>query len=223
MDALRVPVEKVLKKKTIFEVSDLRVQNGWAFLSGVPRQPGGRPMDYRGTVYAERGDAFDDNISALLRKTPNGRWRVVTYSIGNTDVPWVDWHREYGAPPSVLGLRVYEPARGERKAILAALRAPVQRELRGRSVVFNVTHFQTRDGWAFLTARPQQPNGRPMNYRGTKWQAAINNGVFSQSVSALLRKQPNGRWRVVTYNIGATDVVYAGWPRRYRAPRDIFP
>ncbi len=51
LEALRAPVQKGLKKKVVFKVDHLKLQNGWAFLRGVPQQPGGKPMDYRGTPY----------------------------------------------------------------------------------------------------------------------------------------------------------------------------
>ena len=109
MNALRAPVEQQLKRKVIFKVDELRVKDGWAFLRGVPQQPGGKAMDYRGTPYdeARKAGAFDDWICALLRKQGSGskaRWRVVTYQIGATDVPYDGWDREYKAPSSIFGI-----------------------------------------------------------------------------------------------------------------------
>jgi hypothetical protein len=104
LDALRVPVERELKRPTVFKVDHLKVQNGWAFLRGVPQRPGGKPMDYRGTPYqqAKADGVFDDWICALLRKRPGGRWRVVTYVIGATDVAYEGWDRRYKAPPAIF-------------------------------------------------------------------------------------------------------------------------
>src|SRR5262245_22461962 len=56
MDALRVPVEKELKKKVVFKVDHLKVLKDWAFLRGVPQQPNGKPMDYKGTAHQEAID-----------------------------------------------------------------------------------------------------------------------------------------------------------------------
>ncbi len=36
-----------------------------------------------------------------------------------------------------------------------------------RPVVFKVDHLRVRGEWAFLTAVPQQPNGKPIDYCGT--------------------------------------------------------
>ena len=105
LDALRVPVEKRLKRKVVFKVDELKVLGGWAFVRGVPQQPGGRPMDYSGTPYQQqvRDGAFDDGFSALLRSRA-GKWTVVTYNIGATDVVWSDWSEKHKAPPELFGL-----------------------------------------------------------------------------------------------------------------------
>jgi hypothetical protein len=105
MDALRIPIQKQLNQKVIFKIDHLKVQNGWAFLTGKPRQPGGSPIDYRGTPYQEAIDAgvFDDGVCALLR-LKDGRWRVVTFTLGATDVPWVEWDKKYKAPPALFKL-----------------------------------------------------------------------------------------------------------------------
>ena len=103
IDALRAPVERELKKKAVFKVEHLRVLGDWAFLRGVPQQPGGGAMSYSGTAYQSAIDAgaFDDGIVALLRRR-GGKWRVVKYVIGATDVPYVEWDKEYKAPPAIF-------------------------------------------------------------------------------------------------------------------------
>lgn len=107
-----------------------------------------------------------------------------------------------------------------RRAILNTLRIGVQKELK-RPVQFKVDHLKVQNGWAFLRGVPQQPDGKPMNYKGTSYQEAIKLGVFDDWICALLRKQ-RGKWRVVTYAIGATDVAYDGWDKQYQAPPSIF-
>lgn len=104
VDALRAPVERELKKKAVFKIEHLRVQGDWAFLRGVPRQPGGGAMNYRGTGYQGAIDAgaFDDGIVALLQRRRGGKWRVVRYVIGATDVPYVEWDKEFKAPSAIF-------------------------------------------------------------------------------------------------------------------------
>jgi hypothetical protein len=102
-DALRAPVEKRLKQPVIFKIDHLKVQNNWAFLNGRPQKSDGSAIDYTNTVYQDAVDsgAFDDGIVALLRKV-NGKWTVVQYVIGATDVPYVDWDKKYRAPKGIF-------------------------------------------------------------------------------------------------------------------------
>jgi hypothetical protein len=103
LNTLRVPVERELRQKIVFNLDHLRVVGNWAFLGGDPQSPSGGQPNYRGTKYqrARDADMFDDNIFALLRKT-GGKWRVVTYAIGCTDVCYADWWRRYRAPKAVF-------------------------------------------------------------------------------------------------------------------------
>src|SRR5437868_3132235 len=41
LNALRVPVERELKQKIVFQVEDFNVQGNWAFLGGAPQTGGG--------------------------------------------------------------------------------------------------------------------------------------------------------------------------------------
>ena len=102
-DALRVPVGQRLKQEVVFKLDHLKVQHGWAFLLGTPRQPDGGPVDYRNTIYAEaqKAGAFDDGVMALLHKV-RGQWRVVQYVIGATDVAYIGWDRKFRAPSAIF-------------------------------------------------------------------------------------------------------------------------
>ena len=103
LDALRIPVRAELKKDVIFKVDRLKVQGDWAFLGGVPLQPDGSAMDYKGTIHMEaiKEGAFDGGIFALLHKR-DGKWKTVRFIIGATDVPYVDWSQEFKAPEEIF-------------------------------------------------------------------------------------------------------------------------
>jgi hypothetical protein len=118
---------------------------------------------------------------------------------------------------------VYTPEKcsAERKAILDALRVPVERDLK-QKVVFAADNFNVLGNWAFIGGSPQTPEGGQPDYRGTKYQQAKDAGMFDSNLFAVLKKTA-GRWKVVTYAIGCTDVCYADWWRRYKAPKAIFP
>lgn len=116
----------------------------------------------------------------------------------------------------------HTPAPGsvERKAVADALRTPVERELR-QKVIFKIDHLKASGDWAFLRGVPQRPGGGKVDYSITPYQQRIEDGVFDDWICALLRKRA-GKWQVVKYVIGATDVVYEGWDEEYKAPSAIF-
>jgi hypothetical protein len=118
---------------------------------------------------------------------------------------------------------VYTPAKDspERKAVLDALRVPVERDLK-KKTTFAIDHFKIQGSWAFLYGKPRKADGSRMDYRGTKYQAAVNEGMFDDNFFALLRKT-GGKWKVATFAIGCTDVCYATWWRDHKAPKTIFP
>lgn len=121
----------------------------------------------------------------------------------------------------VSSQQVYTPDKGspERKAILDALRVPVERELKQR-IVFVTDNFKIKGNWAFVSGRPTTPSGGKPNLKGTKFEGAED--MFDNNFFGLLKKT-NRKWKVVTHALGCTDVCYADWWRRYRAPKAIFP
>jgi len=105
-EALRPAIERDLEQKVVFKVDHLAVQNGWAFYYGEPQQPGGKPIDYRRGRYRDRLEqgALDAQMAALLRQQ-KGKWRVIQYAVGPTDVAWADWDKQFGAPPAIFKMK----------------------------------------------------------------------------------------------------------------------
>ena len=126
------------------------------------------------------------------------------------------------AMPS-FGQGVYTPEKGsaERKAILDALRVPVERELK-QPIVFVTDNFKVQGAWSFVSGTPLAQGGGAPNYKGTKYAEAQKQGFFDNNFFALLKKTA-GKWKVMTYAIGCTDVCYTEWWRQYKAPKAIFP
>lgn len=97
MDALRIPVKRELKKPVIFGDVQLRVKGNWAVVNTAnPLNPDGSEFSYRGSTsnYAKcvnRGgdDCGDPQYSAVLKKT-GGKWKVLKYGSGATDV-WIGY------------------------------------------------------------------------------------------------------------------------------------
>ena len=124
---------------------------------------------------------------------------------------------------AAFGQIVSTPEKGsaERKAILDALRIPVEKELK-QKIVFAAEHFNVSGNWAFIGGQPQNASGGQPDYHRTPYQKAKDADMFDNNFFALL-KRTAGKWKIVTYRIGCTDVCYADWWRRYRAAKAIFP
>jgi hypothetical protein len=103
-----------------------------------------------------------------------------------------------------LALAAAAPAPVERKAVLNALRPAVEAKL-GSDVEFVVQVIRVEDGWAFVMADPQRKGGKPIDGRRVFGEDFDN--MDGLRVDAVLQRK-NGRWKVVDYGIGATDVWY---------------
>lgn len=119
--------------------------------------------------------------------------------------------------------KVYKLEKGlaERTAVLNALRVPVEKELK-QKIQFVVNDLNSNGTWAFLGGEPQNMKGGKPNYKGTPYQEAIKASMFDNNIFALLKKT-GGKWKVITYQIGCTDVCYANWWKEYKAPKGNFP
>jgi hypothetical protein len=125
------------------------------------------------------------------------------------------------ATTATFSQSAYTPDKGspERKAILDALRVPVERDLK-QKIVFVTDDLKVQGIWAFVSGRPTKPDGSSPNLAGTEWADAED--LFDNNFFGLLRKS-GGKWRVVTHALGCTDVCYLDWWSRYKAPKAIFP
>ncbi len=103
-----------------------------------------------------------------------------------------------------LALAAAAPTQVERKAVLNALRPAVESKL-GRSVEFVVQVIRVENGWAFVMADPQRKDGKPID--GHRIFGEDFENMDGLRVDAVLQLE-GGRWTVVDYGIGATDVWY---------------
>ena len=114
---------------------------------------------------------------------------------------------------ALLALTAPGPATSQRKAVLDALRPPVEKKL-GPDVEFMVALLRVEDDWAFVIADPQRKGGKPID--GWKIFGEDFGNMDGLRVDAVLHKR-NGRWLVADYAIGATDVWYCDvGPRRLK-------
>ena len=104
LDALRAPVADELNQPVQFMVDTLRVQGDWAFYAGTVQRPDGRPIDFARAGFAERiaEGMFDGPGTYGLMHRVGGRWTVTVHVIGPTDVAYLGWSDEYGAPASLF-------------------------------------------------------------------------------------------------------------------------
>ena len=142
----------------------------------------------------------------MLKKTIFGLFLIAAFCVSNA-----------------LTQSVYTPEKGsaERTAIFNTLRVPVEKNLK-QKVQFVAQTLNVQGNWAFIFGDLQNSAGGEPNYKGTEYQESIDAGMFDSNFQALLRKQ-NGKWRVVKYQIGCTDVCWIPWVEEFKAPKAIFP
>jgi len=113
---------------------------------------------------------------------------------------------------AMLALCAAAPASSQRKAVLEALRPAVEAKI-GPSVEFVVQVLRAEDGWAFVIADPRRKGGKTID--GNRYFDDFDN-MDGLRVDAVLQLK-SGRWRVVGFAIGATDVWYCEvGPRRLK-------
>lgn len=107
---------------------------------------------------------------------------------------------------------VHTPKTGstERKAILDALRKPVQKRV-GQKVIFVVNHLRVKDGWAFFAGSARKANNKDI---GEKY-------LWGET-SALLRRSGKS-WTVLHWGFATDTSIMEECKSKYpRAPRAIF-
>ena len=103
----------------------------------------------------------------------------------------------------------------QRKAILDALRVPIERDLK-QPVIFAVQKYAVIGDWAFVMATPKRPDGGEI-----AWARTVCRGDVSHLVGGLMKRE-DGRWIVRDFALCPTDVAWDGWPEQYGAPRALF-
>lgn len=88
-----------------FVVRRLAVSGQWAFGDVALQRPGGTPIDWTRTKFADalKQDMFNTENSFFLLRNANGRWSVAEIVVGPTDVAWDWWRQQYGIPAALFG------------------------------------------------------------------------------------------------------------------------
>lgn len=108
----------------------------------------------------------------------------------------------------------------ERKAILDAVRASVERTL-GIKVVFVVDRITVFGDWAFASVHPRNEAGSRIDYRRTRIAKDFDPEQDSDLAGALLRRK-DAAWSVVEEAFLPTDVYWEEWETKYKLPRALF-
>ena len=118
---------------------------------------------------------------------------------------------------------IASPSKGSalRSDILNALRPAIAREI-GGNVSFVVHTLRVMDHWAYVSADPVRPDGRPIDWRTTKFRLDVEADMFSGLVLALLRRSDSGQWTVADYALGPTDVAWVEWIDKHKVPEALF-
>jgi hypothetical protein len=105
LDAARPAFEREIGGPIEFVVTTLNVLDEWAYGDVRLQRPGGAPIDWSKTKFAEdnaQGMLETGHNLFLLQEGGDG-WTLVEYAIGPTDVAWDDWRRQRGIPAELFG------------------------------------------------------------------------------------------------------------------------
>ena len=136
--------------------------------------------------------------------------------------PMIPAHELSKAAPVVQsGVRNIPVGDPLRRVLLDTLRTPVANEL-NQPVQFVVDALKIQGDWAFYAGKVQRPDGGAIDFARAGFAEQIAEGMFDGPATYGLMRRVGGRWTVVVYVIGPTDVAYVGWPGEYGAPETLF-
>lgn len=127
------------------------------------------------------------------------------------------------APPSVTQAAVRNVPVGDsqRSVLLDTLRPAIQARV-GQPVQFMVDTLRIQGDWAFYAGSIQQPNGRLIDFSRTSYAEQLSEGMFDGPGTYALLQRVGGRWRLVDFIVGPTDVYYLNWPDQFGVPMALF-
>lgn len=100
LDTARPTFEQETGGPIEFVITTLNVWNEWAYGDVKLQRPGGQPIDWRRTKFAEdyAQGMFDPEHNLFLLQEGGDGWTLVEYAIGPTDVAWDWWRQQHNLP-----------------------------------------------------------------------------------------------------------------------------
>lgn len=142
------------------------------------------------------------------------RRQVASFVLGLTASAWL------GASAHAQQVVLVERGSPQRKIILDAVRAPVERWL-GIRVIFLVERLAIFGDWAYADLRPRNEAGKRIDYRRTRIAKDFDPEQDSDTLGFLLRRN-GASWSVVEDALLPTDVFWEEWQQKYKLPRELF-
>ena len=142
------------------------------------------------------------------------RRQIPGFILGVAATAWL------GASAQAQQVVLVERGSPERKIILDAVRAPVERWL-GIRVIFVVKRLAIFGDWAYADLRPRTEAGNRIDYRRTRIANDFDPEQDSDTVGFLLRRK-GASWTVVEDALLPTDVFWEEWQQKYKLPRALF-
>lgn len=105
LDTARSTFEQQVGAPVEFVVNTLNVIDGWAYGDVKLQRPGGTPIDWSRTKFAEDFEQgmLETEHNLFLLQQSGADWTLVEYAIGPTDVAWDWWRQQRKLPAELFG------------------------------------------------------------------------------------------------------------------------
>lgn len=118
-----------------------------------------------------------------------------------------------------LAQKATAPSSADRKLILEAIRPKAEKAI-GMKIKFSVRTLRMVKNFAYIYAQPMKADGSEIDWSETKFAQDYADGVFDAGVMALLKK--SGKvWKVLEWDLGATDFPGEEWCKKHHAPLSV--
>lgn len=118
-------------------------------------------------------------------------------------------------------LHAVDPASVDGTAMVETATAAAAREL-GKPVKLDPQQFTSEQGWTYLHATVQQPDGSRIDLSDTPLAEAAANGGASHRFDGLFQAD-GANWKLIESGVGATSPVWEDWRKTHTSvPVEIF-